>query len=69
MPEWRPFGQGEIAQLSATVSPEAGKIYGIERVCAIFGQPRSSFYARQRSAAPVSDEAVPTPRKRGHGRR
>ena len=65
MPEWRPFCQGEIAQLSATVSPETGRSYGVERVCAILEQPRSSFYTRQRSAAPVSDEAVPIPRKRG----
>jgi len=65
MPGWRPFGPGEIAQLSTTVSPEAGRSYGVERVCAIFEQPRSSFYARQRSAPAVNEEAVPAPRKRG----
>jgi putative transposase len=65
MPEWRPFGPGEIAELSATISPTAGKPYGVERVCTIFEQPRSSFYARQRAAIQVSNEAAPTPRKRG----
>lgn len=34
-------------------------------MCAIFEQPRSSFYARQRSAVPISGEAPPIPGKRG----
>lgn len=65
MPEWRPFGAGEIAKLSATVSPTAGKLYGVERVCTIFEQPRSSFYARRRAATQVSNQAAPVPHKRG----
>jgi|AGTN01.2.fsa_nt_gi Transposase and inactivated derivatives len=65
MPQWRPFGPGEIAQLSATVSPTAGKRYGVQRVCAIFEQPRSSFYARQRSVTQATDQAAMIPRKRG----
>jgi putative transposase len=65
MPEWRPFGQGEIAQLSATVSPASGKQYGVERVCAIFEQPRSTFYARQRSVEQNGNQATPASRKRG----
>lgn len=65
MPECRPFDAGEIAQLSATISPAAGRRYGVERVCSIFEQPRSSFYARQRSAVQASEEAARAPRKRG----
>jgi putative transposase len=65
MPEWRPFGPGEIAELSAAVYPAAGKRYGVERVCAIFEQPRSSFYAGQCSREQVSNGAVSIPRKRG----
>jgi hypothetical protein len=65
MPGWRPFGQGEIAQLSATVSPASGKQYGVERVCAIFEHPRSTFYARQRSVEQIGNEAAPASRKRG----
>jgi transposase InsO family protein len=65
MPEWRPFDAGEIAELSATVSPAAGKRYGVERVCALFEQPRSSFYARQRSAEQLRNEAAPIRLKRG----
>jgi len=31
--------------MSAAVSPASAKTYGVERVCAVWGQPRSSFYA------------------------
>ena len=31
--------------MSAAVSPASAKTYGVERVCAVWEQPRSSFYA------------------------
>ena len=35
--------------MSATISLTSAKAYGVERVCAIWAQPRSSFYAWQRN--------------------
>lgn len=66
MPEYEPFATGEIAELSAAVSPAAGRPYGVERVCSIFEQPRSSFYAWRRSDEQGQEkQAGPAPRKRG----
>ena len=31
--------------MSAAISPASAKTYGVERVCAVWEQPRSSFYA------------------------
>ena len=31
--------------MSAAISPASAKAYGVERVCAVWEQPRSSFYA------------------------
>ena len=31
--------------MSAAISPTSAKTYGVERVCAVWEQPRSSFYA------------------------
>lgn len=33
--------------MSATASPSTGKRYGVQRVCAAWGMPRSSYYAAQ----------------------
>ncbi|HTP66492.1 MAG TPA: IS3 family transposase [Geobacteraceae bacterium] len=33
--------------MSATISPATGKTYGVQRVCAAWEVPRSSFYGRQ----------------------
>lgn len=33
--------------MSATISPAAGRPYGVERVCRVFEYPRSSYYNRQ----------------------
>ena len=33
--------------MSTTTSPGTGRVYGVERVCVIWGVPRSSFYAEQ----------------------
>lgn len=44
--------------MSATISLTAAKAYGVERVCAIWAQPRSSFYAWQRNQTTGSAEPV-----------
>ncbi len=51
--------------MSATVSPVAGKPYGVERVCSLFEQPRSSFYAWRRSEQQADSDTVVIPHKRG----
>jgi putative transposase len=50
--------------LSATISPALAKPYGIERVCALWEQPRSSFYAGRRNNNGDPEPATPA-RKRG----
>jgi len=35
--------------MSAAASPGTGRVYGVERVCAIWGLARSSFYARRQA--------------------
>ena len=49
--------------MSRTASPGTGLVYGVERVCTIWGVPRSSFYAGQRRK--VSDTTKPAARRRG----
>ena len=51
--------------MSATVSPTSAKRYGVARVCAIWAQPRSSFYAWRRNNTTDSTEPVTPARKRG----
>jgi len=51
--------------LSATVSPASAKTYGVARVCAIWAQPRSSFYAWRRNNTTGPAEPVTPARKRG----
>ena len=50
--------------MSAAVSPASAKTYGVERVYAIWGQPRSSFYA-WRLHGQGNGEPAPAARKRG----
>jgi transposase InsO family protein len=50
--------------LSATISPASAKTYGVERVCALWEQPRSSFYALRRNNN-GSAEPAPPAQKRG----
>jgi putative transposase len=45
--------------MSQTISPGAGKPYGVERVCALWEQARSSFYHAARSVAQAA------PKRRG----
>ncbi|NTW60835.1 MAG: DDE-type integrase/transposase/recombinase [Nitrospirae bacterium] len=41
--------------MSASLSPTTGKLYGIERVCTAWEEPRSSYYGRKaRRAKPVA---------------
>lgn len=48
--------------MSAATSPATGRTYGVERVCSMWGVPRSSHYAHQAAA---NDQAKPAPTKRG----
>ena len=50
--------------MSATVSPAAGRPYGVERVCRVFERPRSTFYRRQ-TADRVPESERPVALKRG----
>jgi transposase InsO family protein len=55
----------EVAAMSAAISSTMGRPYGVERVCATWGVPRSSFYAwRHDSVLTEAVEPVPT-KKRG----
>ena len=47
--------------MAETVSPAAGRRYGVARVCRVWGVPRSSFYAA-RSAATRAPTAAPARR-------
>lgn len=51
--------------MSATVSPTSAKRYGVARVCAIWAQPRSSFYGWRRHNTTGPAEPAPPARKRG----
>ena len=51
--------------MSRTISEGAGRVYGVARVCSVWGVPRSSYYAWS-SGASSSGHAVGAPRpKRG----
>ena len=50
--------------MSATISPAAGRPYGVERVCRVFEQPRSTFYRRQ-TAERIPEADRPVALKRG----
>ena len=51
--------------MSATISLTSAKPYGVERVCSIWEQPRSSFYAWRRNNTPAIAESAPPDQKRG----
>lgn len=46
--------------MSSAISPATGKVYGVQRVCAAWDVPRSSFYGRV-----ARKTVLPTPLKRG----
>jgi len=61
VPRPGPFGPPEVEAMSATTSEATGRRYGVQRVCAAWDVPRSSFYHhRKRTAMPASP-----PRRRG----
>ncbi len=49
--------------MSAATSPGTGRVYGVERVCALWGVARSSFYDDRRRR--VAGNAKPPGRRRG----
>ncbi len=51
--------------MSATISRTSAKRYGVERVCTIWEQRRSSFYAWRRNNDPAIAESAPPDQKRG----
>ena len=51
--------------MSATISLPSAKAYGVERVCTIWEQPRSTFYAWRRNNDTASAEPAPPAQKRG----
>ncbi len=59
-----PFRHEEAERIARSASPGTGKRYGLQRVCRIFGVPRSTAYdLKAREAVPVDQR--PVPRKRG----
>ncbi len=51
--------------MSASTSPSTGAVYGVERVCAAWGEPRSTFYAhvkRRDGPAVVHERRGPKPK-------
>ena len=52
-----PFRQGEIEEMSETVSPATAKHYGISRTGTVLAWPRSSF-SFQRSLRPSCKQKV-----------
>ena len=57
-------GKFSLAPKSQAVSPASAKAYGVERVCAVWEQPRSSFYA-WRLHHKDNGEPAPAAHKRG----
>ena len=49
--ETRPFILQEVEEVSRTRSAATDRRYGVELVCRVWGQARSSFYARRRSSS------------------
>ena len=45
-----PFGDAEVATMSATTSTATGRCFGIQRVCQVWERSRSALYARRARA-------------------
>ncbi len=58
--ETRPFTAEEVEEVSQKTSPAIGRRYGVKLTCRVWGQPRSTFYARRQR----SESSLP-PAKRG----
>jgi len=50
--------------MATTISPGAGRRYGVARVCQVWGLPRSSFYAARQPQVDTGAPAAPA-RRRG----
>ena len=50
--------------MATTISPGAGRRYGVARVCQVWGLPRSSFYAARQPQVDAGAPAAPA-RRRG----
>lgn len=50
--------------MSACLSPSTGKAYGVRRTCAVWGIPRSSFYAKTCPRPSCGDDETEPPRKK-----
>jgi len=50
--------------MATTISPGAGRRYGVARVCQVWDLPRSSFYAARQPQADTAAPAAPA-RRRG----
>ena len=59
-----PFCYEEAERIARSASPGAGKRYGLQRVCRIFGLPRSTAYYLK-APGPSRRKKRPVPRKRG----
>src|SRR5271170_5274662 len=55
----RPFGPQEVAVMAEATSPTTGRRYGVARVCQIWDQPRSSFYAACAARQPQAGAVTP----------
>ena len=51
--------------MADATSPATGQRYGIVRVCHLWQQPRSSFYAARQTKAEGDTPAAPPPQPRG----
>lgn len=60
--ETRPFGEKEVVEMSQAASEKTGKPYGVERVCTVWEQARSTFYERILRACDTQNQS---PAKRG----
>src|SRR5271167_435489 len=55
----RPLGRQEVAVMAEATSPTTGRRYGVARVCQIWDQPRSSFYAACAARQPQAGAVTP----------
>ena len=70
--EARPFGQAEVVEMSQTVSASTEATYGVERVCVVWEQARSTFYDRRERVQKLCQGIKPGkrgPQAAGAGRR
>jgi hypothetical protein len=51
--------------MANTTSPATGQRYGVVRVCQVWEQPRSSFYAARQATAEGGTAAAPPSQPRG----